>query len=60
MDMVELPPRSCRLTLPAWLGRERDGSQGARVVHRRQVELAQSVLEMDNVIDRMRDDAFIR
>src|SRR5581483_5757968 len=61
MDMVELPAAD----LPVDIGRM--GSAVSAMVRRAlesfieaKVELAQAVLEMDNVIDRMRDDAFIQ
>src|SRR5260221_6588273 len=61
MDMVELPPAE----LPVDIARM--GSAVSAMVRRAlesfiegKVELAQAVLEMDNVIDRMRDDAFIQ
>src|SRR5437899_352711 len=60
MDMVELPPAD----LPVDIARM--GTAVSAMVRRPlesfiegKVELAQAVLEMDNVIDRMRDDAFI-
>ena len=61
MDMVELPAAE----LPVDIARM--GSAVSAMVRRAlesfiegKVELAQAVLEMDNVIDRMRDDAFIQ
>jgi len=61
MDMVELPPAE----LPVDIARM--GAAVSAMVRRSleafieaKVELAQAVLEMDNVIDRMRDDAFIQ
>jgi phosphate transport system protein len=61
MDMVELPAAD----LPVDIGRM--GTAVSAMVRRAlesfiegKVELAQAVLEMDNVIDRMRDDAFIQ
>src|SRR6266849_6585760 len=60
MDMVELPAAD----LPVDIARM--GTAVSAMVRRAlesfiegKVELAQAVLEMDNVIDRMRDDAFI-
>src|ERR1700720_535611 len=60
MDMTELPA----VELPVDIGRM--GSAVSAMVRRSlesfidaKVELAQAVLEMDSVIDRMRDDAFI-
>jgi phosphate transport system protein len=61
MDMVELPPAD----LPVDIARM--GAAVSAMVRRAlesfiegKVELAQAVLEMDSVIDRMRDDAFIQ
>ena len=61
MDMVELPAAD----LPVDIGRM--GTAVSAMVRRAlesfiegKVELAHAVLEMDNVIDRMRDDAFIQ
>src|SRR5579871_458617 len=61
MDMVELPA----VELPVDIARM--GTAVSAMVRRAlesfiegKVELAQAVLEMDNVIDRMRDDAFIQ
>src|SRR6201988_3955094 len=61
MDMVELPTAD----LPVDIARM--GTAVSAMVRRAlesfiegKVELAQAVLEMDNVIDRMRDDAFIQ
>src|SRR5947208_10712301 len=61
MDMVELPATD----LPVDIARM--GAAVSAMVRRAlesfiegKVELAQAVLEMDNVIDRMRDDAFIQ
>src|ERR1017187_5593096 len=61
MDMVELPAAE----LPVDIARM--GTVVSAMVRRAlesfiegKVELAQAVLEMDNVIDRMRDDAFIQ
>jgi len=61
MDMVELPAAD----LPVDIARM--GAAVSAMVRRSlesciegKVELAQAVLEMDNVIDRMRDDAFIQ
>ncbi len=61
MDMVELPV----VELPVDIGRM--GAAVSAMVRRAlesfiegKVELAQAVLEMDSVVDRMRDDAFIR
>jgi len=61
MDMVELPAAD----LPVDIARM--GTAVSAMVRRAlesfiegKVELAQAVLEMDNVIDRMRDDAFIQ
>jgi len=61
MDMVELPA----VDLPVDIARM--GTAVSAMVRRAlesfiegKVELAQAVLEMDNVIDRMRDDAFIQ
>jgi phosphate transport system protein len=61
MDMVDLPPAD----LPVDIARM--GAAVSAMVRRSlesfieaKVELAQAVLEMDNVIDRMRDDAFIQ
>src|SRR5438105_6519959 len=61
MDMVALPA----VDLPVDIARM--GSAVSAMVRRAlesfiegKVELAQAVLEMDNVVDRMRDDAFIR
>jgi len=61
MDMVDLPPAD----LPVDIARM--GTAVSAMVRRAlesfiegKVELAQAVLEMDNVIDRMRDDAFIQ
>jgi len=61
MDMVELPPAE----LPVDIARM--GAAVSAMVRRAleafieaKVELAQAVLEMDNVVDRMRDDAFIQ
>src|SRR5246127_5055535 len=61
MDMVELPAAE----LPVDIARM--GSAVSAMVRRAlesfiegKVELAQAVLEMDSVIDRMRDDAFIQ
>ncbi len=60
MDMVELP----KADLPVDIGRM--AAAVAAMVRRAlesfiegKAELAQAVLEMDNVVDRMRDDAFI-
>src|SRR5262252_5107084 len=60
MDLVELPPAD----LPVDIGRM--GAAVSAMVRRSlesfiegKAELAQAVLEMDNVVDRMRDDAFI-
>src|SRR5499425_3940176 len=60
MDMVELPPAD----LPVDIARM--GTAVSAMVRRAlesfiegKAELAQAVLEMDNVIDRMRDEAFI-
>jgi phosphate transport system protein len=60
MDMVELPPAD----LPVDIGRM--AAAVAAMVRRSlesfiegKAELAQAVLEMDNVVDRMRDEAFI-
>src|SRR5712672_4199133 len=61
MDMVELPPAE----LPVDIARM--GAAVSAMVRRAleafiegKAELAQAVLEMDNVIDRIRDDAFIQ
>lgn len=61
MDMVELPA----VDLPVDIARM--GSAVAAMVRRSleafiegKAELAQAVLEMDNVVDRMKDDAFIQ
>jgi phosphate transport system protein len=61
MDMTELPA----VELPVDIARM--GSAVSAMVRRSlesfieaKVELAQAVLEMDSVIDRMRDDAFIQ
>jgi phosphate transport system protein len=60
MDMVELPPAE----LPVDIGRM--AAAVSAMVRRSlesfiegKAELAQAVLEMDNVVDRMRDEAFI-
>ena len=61
MDMIELPA----IELPVDIARM--GSAVSAMVRRAlesfiegKVELAQAVLEMDNVVDRMKDDAFIQ
>jgi len=61
MDMIDLPA----VDLPVDIGRM--GAAVSAMVRRSlesfiegKVELAQAVLEMDNVIDRMKDDAFIQ
>jgi len=61
MDMVELPPAD----LPVDIARM--GAAVSAMVQRAlesfiegKAELAQAVLEMDNVVDRMKDDAFIQ
>ncbi len=61
MDMAELPV----VDLPVDIGRM--GAAVSAMVRRAlesfiegKVELAQAVLEMDNVVDRMKDDAFIQ
>jgi phosphate transport system protein len=61
MDMAELPV----VGLPVDIGRM--GAAVSAMVRRAlesfiegKVELAQAVLEMDNVVDRMKDDAFIQ
>ena len=61
MDMMDLPAAD----LPVDIGRM--GAAVSAMVRRAlesfiegKVELAQAVLEMDNVIDRMRDEAFIQ
>ncbi len=60
MDMMELPPADLPIDVP------RMASAAAAMVQRAlesfiegKAELAQAVLEMDNVVDRMRDEAFI-
>ncbi|MGE5204961.1 MAG: phosphate signaling complex protein PhoU [Chlamydiota bacterium] len=60
MDMMELPPAELPVDVP------RMASAAAAMVQRAlesfiegKAELAQAVLEMDNVVDRMRDEAFI-
>jgi phosphate transport system protein len=60
MDMVELPPAELPVDVP------RLASAASAMVQRAlesfiegKAELAQAVLEMDNVVDRMRDEAFI-
>ena len=60
MDMVELPPAELPVDMP------RMASAASAMVQRAlesfiegKAELAQAVLEMDNVVDRMRDEAFI-
>src|SRR5438552_3447006 len=60
MDMMELPPAELPVDLP------RLASAASAMVQRAlesfiegKAELAQAVLEMDNVVDRMRDEAFI-
>jgi len=60
MDMVELPAAE----LPVDIGRMAAAvsamvSRSLESFIEGQAELAQAVLEMDNVVDRMRDDAFI-
>src|SRR6266513_2789266 len=61
MDMVELPKADLPVDIP------RMATAASAMVRRAResfiegkAELAQAVLEMDNVVDRMRDDAFIR
>src|SRR5437879_10799295 len=61
MDMVELPNADLPVDIP------RMATAASALVRRAlesfmegKAELAQAVLEMDNVVDRMRDDAFIR
>src|SRR5262252_9924495 len=60
MDMVELPPADLPIDIP------RMATASSAMVRRAlesfiegKAELAQAVLEMDNVVDRMRDEAFI-
>jgi phosphate transport system protein len=60
MDMVELPPAELPIDIP------RMATASSAMVRRAlesfiegKAELAQAVLEMDNVVDRMRDEAFI-
>ena len=60
MDMVELPPAELPVDIP------RMAAAVSAMVRRAlesfiegKAELAQAVLEMDNVVDRMRDEAFI-
>ena len=60
MDMVELPPVDLPIDIP------RMAAASSAMVRRAlesfiegKAELAQAVLEMDNVVDRMRDEAFI-
>ena len=60
MDMMDLPPADLPVDVP------RMASAAAAMVQRAlesfiegKAELAQAVLEMDNVVDRMRDEAFI-
>lgn len=60
MDMVELPPAELPVDIP------RMAAAASAMVRRAlesfiegKAELAQAVLEMDNVVDRMRDEAFI-
>jgi phosphate transport system protein len=60
MDMVELPPAELPIDIP------RMAAAVSAMVRRAlesfiegKAELAQAVLEMDNVVDRMRDEAFI-
>jgi phosphate transport system protein len=60
MDMVELPPADLPVDIP------RMAAAVSAMVRRAlesfiegKAELAQAVLEMDNVVDRMRDEAFI-
>jgi phosphate transport system protein len=60
MDMVELPPAELPVDIP------RMATASSAMVRRAlesfiegKAELAQAVLEMDNVVDRMRDEAFI-
>jgi phosphate transport system protein len=60
MDMVELPPADLPVDIP------RMAAASSAMVRRAlesfiegKAELAQAVLEMDNVVDRMRDEAFI-
>jgi phosphate transport system protein len=60
MDMVELPPAELPVDIP------RVAAAVSAMVRRAlesfiegKAELAQAVLEMDNVVDRMRDEAFI-
>src|SRR5438046_3803408 len=61
MDMVDMPAADLPVDIP------RMASAASAMVQRSlesfiegKAELAQAVLEMDNVVDRMRDDAFIR
>src|SRR5438046_6490649 len=61
MDMVDMPAADLPVDIP------RMASAASAMVQRSlesfiegKAELAQAVLEMDNVIDRMRDDAFIQ
>jgi phosphate transport system protein len=61
MDMVDLPPAELPVDIP------RMATAAAAMVRRAleafvegKAELAQAVLEMDNVVDRMRDEAFIQ
>ena len=60
MDMIELPPAELSIDIP------RMATASSAMVRRAlesfiegKAELAQAVLEMDNVVDRMRDEAFI-
>jgi len=60
LDMMELPPAELPVDVP------RMASAASAMVQRAlesfiegKAELAQAVLEMDNVVDRMRDEAFI-
>jgi phosphate transport system protein len=60
LDMIELPPAELPIDIP------RMATASSAMVRRAlesfiegKAELAQAVLEMDNVVDRMRDEAFI-
>jgi phosphate transport system protein len=60
MDMMEMPPAELPIDIP------RMAAASSAMVRRAlesfiegKAELAQAVLEMDNVVDRMRDEAFI-
>ena len=61
MDMTSFPRRICRLISRAWARPSAPWCVAAlESFIEGKAELAQAVLEMDSVVDRMKDDAFIQ